>query len=95
MHLISLKTIKEFINRHPESKPTLLALAKILSNTDFDDFDELRAAVPQVDYVKPFHVFNVGRAYRLVAMIHFNRKKIYVRHILTHREYDRGKWKSQ
>ena len=27
-------------------------------------------------------------------MIHYNRRKIYVRHILTHAEYDRGAWKN-
>jgi len=26
--------------------------------------------------------------------IHFNRGKVYIRHILTHAEYDRGDWKN-
>jgi len=39
-------------------------------------------------------VFNIsGNKYRLVAAIHFNRKKVYVRHVLTHEEYDQGAWK--
>jgi mRNA interferase HigB len=29
----------------------------------------------------------------LVASIHFNRGKVYIRHVLTHREYGRGEWK--
>lgn len=93
MHFISLRPLKQFITTHPESKPALLSLYKILSTSDFHNADELRACFPQVDYVKPFFVFNVGRAYRVVVMIHFNRQKVYLRHILTHREYDRGKWK--
>lgn len=95
MHFISLKPIRQFIAIHPESRAPLLALYKILSTSDFGSFDELRAAFPQVDYVKPFFVFNVGRAYRMVVMIHFDRRKVYLRHILTHREYDRGKWRRQ
>lgn len=95
MHVIKLKAIKEFYLVHPESKAALLALYKLLSSTDFESSDDLRATFPQVDYVKPFHVFNVGRAYRLVVTIHFNRRKVYVRHILTHREYDRGTWKKE
>jgi mRNA interferase HigB len=40
-------------------------------------------------------VFNIGgNKFRLVAAIHFNRKKIYVRHVLTHAEYDAGEWKN-
>ncbi|WP_242606170.1 type II toxin-antitoxin system HigB family toxin [Legionella gratiana] len=29
----------------------------------------------------------------MIASIHFNRKKLYIRHILTHQEYDKNKWK--
>jgi mRNA interferase HigB len=25
--------------------------------------------------------------------VHYNRSKIYIRHVLTHQEYDTGKWK--
>ena len=40
-------------------------------------------------------VFNVGgNKSRLVAVVHFNRGKVYVRHVLTHREYDQGRWNS-
>ncbi|MGL4620351.1 MAG: type II toxin-antitoxin system HigB family toxin [Chroococcidiopsis sp.] len=35
-------------------------------------------------------VFNIGgNKYRLIAAIHFNRHKVYIRHILTHAEYDK------
>ncbi len=39
-------------------------------------------------------VFNIGGGkYRLITSIHFNRGKVYIRNVLTHREYDRGAWK--
>lgn len=39
-------------------------------------------------------VFNIGgNKYRLIAAIHFNRHKVYIRHILTHAEYDKDNWK--
>jgi mRNA interferase HigB len=28
-----------------------------------------------------------------VAAVHFNRAKVFVRHVLTHEEYDRADWK--
>ena len=38
-------------------------------------------------------VFNIaGNKYRLIASIHFNRGKVYIRHVLTHPAYDRGEW---
>jgi mRNA-degrading endonuclease HigB of HigAB toxin-antitoxin module len=40
-------------------------------------------------------VFNVGgNKYRLIAAIHFNRARVYVRHVLTHEEYNQGAWRS-
>ena len=50
--------------------------------------------VPSADKVGQWIVFNIGgNKYRLIAVIHFNRGKVYIRHILTHQEYDKGGWK--
>ncbi len=39
-------------------------------------------------------MFNIGgNKYRLVVAIHLNRRKVFVRHILMHTEYDSGDWK--
>jgi mRNA interferase HigB len=39
-------------------------------------------------------VFNIGgNKVRLISAIHFNRNKLYVRHVLSHAEYDKGKWR--
>ena len=39
-------------------------------------------------------MFNIGgNKVRLIATIYYNRRKVYVRAILTHDEYDEGKWK--
>ncbi|MBX7256508.1 MAG: type II toxin-antitoxin system HigB family toxin [Candidatus Hydrogenedentes bacterium] len=49
---------------------------------------------PSADIVDHWIVFNIGgNKYRLIASIHFNRYRVYVRHVLTHKEYDRGAWK--
>jgi len=46
------------------------------------------------DKVGKFTVFDIGgNKFRLVAAVHYNRKKVYSRHVLTHVEYDRGTWK--
>jgi mRNA interferase HigB len=40
-------------------------------------------------------VFNIGgNKFRLIAAIHYNRKKLYIRHILTHADYDRNTWRT-
>ena len=43
------------------------------------------------DKVGDFYVFDIsGNKYRIVTSIHFNHQKLYVRYVLTHKEYD--KW---
>ena len=39
-------------------------------------------------------VFNIGgNTARLIAAVHYNRQKVYIRAVLTHEEYDAGRWK--
>jgi mRNA interferase HigB len=60
----------------------------------FADFVELRKAFPQADQVGKFTVFNIGgNKVRLIAAVHYNRNKIYIRHVLTHQDYDKSNWK--
>jgi len=34
-----------------------------------------------------------GNKIRLIAAIHYNRQKIYIRAVLTHSEYNKNQWK--
>lgn len=94
MHVISRKALREFTRKHPDSETALDSWFHILEKNRFDSFNELRRVFPSVDKVGDLFVFNVGgNKYRLIASIHFNRQKIYVRYVLTHQEYGRQKWK--
>ena len=64
-----------------------------MSQTEFKSFRALRATFPSGDKVGQLIVFNIaGNKYRLIASIHFNRGKVYVRHVPTHKDYERGGW---
>lgn len=94
MHVISRKALCEFWERHPDSQASLSRWHKILERSKFSNFAELRATFPSADRVGELVVFNIGgNKYRLITSIHFNRGKVYVRHVLTHHEYDQGAWK--
>ena len=91
MHVISRKTLRQFWERHPDSESALVRWYKIVEQTSFESFDELRATFPSTDQVEDWVVFNIGgNKYRLIASIHFNRGKVYVRHVLTHEQYSKG-----
>ena len=84
----------EFATKHPNAKPGLVHWYRMLKPVTVRSFAELRALFPSADQVGKLTVFNIGgNTARLIAAIHYNRQKIYVRAVLTHDEYDEGKWK--
>ncbi len=94
MHVISRKALRIFSQRYPDSRTAVDSWFHILETNQFDSFDALRKVFPSADKVGNLYVFNIGgNKYRLIASIHFNRQKVYIRHVLTHAEYDKGKWK--
>ena len=94
MHIISRKALRQFWQQHPDSESSLSRWFKIVQRTDFDSFNDLRLTFPSADKVNDLYVFNIGgNKYRLITAIHYNAKKVFIRHILTHQEYDKGAWK--
>ena len=94
MHILTKKALTTFWEKHPESEAPLRRWYKAVSKSDFRTFSELRRAFPSVDKVGNLYVFNIGgNNYRLIAAIHFNRGKVFIQHVLTHREYDNERWK--
>ena len=94
MHIISRKSLRAFWEKYPDSETALARWFKIVQRTNFANFADLQATFPSADRVGNLIVFNIGgNKYRLIASIHFNRHKIYIRHVMTHKEYDKGDWK--
>ncbi len=94
MHIISRKKIRDFCDKHPEAHESLNRWYLIVKKVDFGTFQDVKNLFPSADQVKNFTVFNIGgNNYRLIAYISFRTNRIYIRHILTHKEYDMDKWK--
>jgi hypothetical protein len=51
---------------------------------------DLRELLPHPAANPPPHG---GQRYRLIARINYRTRKAFVLHILTHSDYDKGKWK--
>ena len=95
MHIISRRALRQFWQKYPDSKTALIRWFKLMNSAKFQTFDQLRSVFPNADLVGDLIVFNIGgNKYRLITSIHFNRQKVYIRHILTHSEYDQDKWKT-
>ena len=96
MLVISRKRLREFWAVHRDAEGPLRAWFAVARAVTWRSFSDLRRTIPTADGVGRCVVFNIGgNKYRLIAAIHFNRGKLYVRRVLTHAEYDRGGWKGE
>jgi mRNA interferase HigB len=89
MHIISIKMLREFWQKHPAAEPVLRQWHSIVEQTDFRDFGHIREFFNSADYVPPYVVFDVaGNNYRVVVVVQYRARRIYVREVMMHREYD-------
>ncbi len=96
MHIITRKRLNEFVATHPTAASGLAHWYRILKNNNPTNFAGLRRIFPHADQVGGLTVFNIGgNKARLIAAVHYNRRKVYIRAVLTHVEYDAGKWKER
>lgn len=93
MHVISKEPFEEAAKHYPNDSLALLALYRLLRETDFISPTELRTLIPSLDnfkYPSKWWVIDVGgNNLRIVAYISFVNKRFYVKHIVTHSEYDK------
>jgi mRNA interferase HigB len=97
--IISWRAIREFIEAHPEDQSAPGAFARwydLVRNNRFANFGELRRTFPDADLVGDVVVFNIrGKRYRLIARFIYEKRRVYIRRVLTHAHYDRGDWKEE
>jgi mRNA interferase HigB len=94
VHIITQKRIWDAKKKHIEAANALDGWYRVIKKNRFNNFAELKRCFNSVDKVGDEYVFDLGgNKLRLIAIIHFQRQKIYIKHILTHKEYDKGSWK--
>ncbi len=94
MHIVSHAKIIQAQAAHPDCSSALEAWYRLSKRANWRNFAEVKACFPAADKVGGKFVFDIGgNKLRLIAAIHFNVGKVYVRAVLTHKEYDKGGWK--
>lgn len=92
MRVISNKALTVFSVIHLAAGEPMQAWRKVIESRMFANFAEIKSAFNATDKVGNYYVFDIGgNKYRIVAAIHFDQQKLYVRYTFTHKEYD--KWK--
>ena len=99
MRVISLRRLREFWTRYPDAERPLRDWYKASSKAEWMNLQDVRQTYPHADGCptmgdETLTVFNVGgNKYRLVVRIRYDFRLINVRCVLTHGEYDKGRWK--
>lgn len=93
MHVISKRPFSDAAKTHPNQKQALLFLYRVLRKSKFASPEEMRQVIPSLDNFRhrdKWWVLNVGgNRLRVIAFIQFLHNRMYVKHILTHSEYDK------
>lgn len=95
MHVISRSRLVEFWEKYPNAQNSLRSWYKLTYEAEWQNFVDLRQIYPSADQVSNLTVFNIGgKNYRLIALVDYKYQKVFIRHVLTHAEYDKEDWKN-
>ncbi len=96
MHIITKSRLKDFWKTHPRAETPLRAWLTMARQARWVSIAGVRRVHPKADKVGSLTVFDIGgNKYRLIVNIDYKMGRIYIRHVLTHAEYNRGRWKDQ
>jgi mRNA interferase HigB len=99
VRVISLKPLRDFWVKHPDAEGPLRAWYAATLGAEWRSLQDVRATYSHADGVKTgggetLTVFKIGgNKYRLVVRVRYDFQLVNVRHVLTHAEYDQGRWK--
>lgn len=90
MVIISKTRLLQFVSRYPSAAVALNDWYRIAAAASWQHVHEIKASFNHVDAVgNDRYVFNIkGNEFRLVVMIHFDIRTVYIRFVGTHQEYD-------
>ena len=93
MRIITHKTIVQYSNLHSDAKIALDDWYNKTEESNWNCFADVKQTFNSADSVgNKRYVFNIkGRSYRIIALILFGPKIVYIRFIGTHAEYDKIK----
>ncbi|MFW9875148.1 MAG: type II toxin-antitoxin system HigB family toxin [Candidatus Thorarchaeota archaeon] len=93
MRIISFRKLREFFEKDPAAKVPMQDWFKRAKKAEWGNFSDMKKTFNSVDSVSnQRYVFNIrGNHYRIVAKVMFNLKRIYIRWVGNHKDYDRIK----
>ena len=90
MVVISRKSIREFGKKYSDARDALAAWFTTTQQADWKNTAEVRNTFKDLDFVGERVVFNIAwNRYRLIAFIAYKVRTVYIKEVLTHKEYSK------
>ncbi|CAI0779454.1 mRNA interferase HigB [Serratia marcescens] len=93
MHIISREPFNNATKQYPNEATALEAIYKALRRGEFRTPDELKALFPSLDrmkYKEKWWVIDAGGNHlRILFFASFETQKVFIKHIVSHTEYDK------
>jgi len=89
--IVSKAILREFADQHPRSKSAVFNWYEVVAKADWKNFSEMKNSFNSVDTVgNDRYVFDLkGNHFRLIALIIFRVRTVFVLFVGTHHEYDK------
>lgn len=93
MRIISFAIIRNYIAKHADADVPLRDWYKKTQKANWSTFADIKKTFNSVDYVgNDRYVFDIkGNTYRIIAVVIFIKKKVFMRFVGTHEEYEKIK----
>lgn len=89
MRVIAKSRLREFWQRFPDAEGPLLAWFREVEKEDWNSPAKVKEKYRSASFVGNRVVFNIkGNTYRLVVLINYSLRIVFIRFIGTHEEYD-------
>ena len=90
MRIISRKKLREFWEHHSDARPSLEAWFADVKQADWKTPNDIKTVYRNASIIANNRViFNIkGNKYRLVVVVQYTYKLVYIRFVGTHEEYD-------
>lgn len=91
VRIITETRLTEFWSQHADAEIPLKAWRRLIRGAQYKSPHEAKADFPAADFLGDgVTVFDIGgNKYRLVVTMRYDLQRVYIRHVLTHAEYDR------
>jgi mRNA interferase HigB len=94
VRIVAKRVLMEMAARHGDCAEQVSRWYRITAKNEWRNLNDVRATFPSADQVGDRLVFNIkGNHYRLIVGVNYDTATLFIKHLLTHAEYDKETWK--